>query len=508
MPRRVVITGIGILSPVGLTRDSTWGGLLAGKSGIDRIGAFDPEGLETRIAGEVEDFDPTDYVGRKEARHMDRFAQLAVGAALEAVDHADLNINGTNAERVAVIISSGIGGLITLEEQIGVLSNRGARRVNPFLVPMMLPDMASGQVSMLLGAKGPNFATVSACSSSGDGIGLAFDLVRNRSADVVLAGGAEAAISPIGVAGFNACKALSKRNDEPQKASRPFDAGRDGFVLGEGAAVLVMESLETAEARGVEQPKEHYWDVFNHLIETTEWVQWLLQERYQDDGAVAKLGPSFPSEQEFFAQEATDGHTRMTLLKLAGLLHDIAKPATKSIESNGRMRFFGHSELGAEMAAGIMKRLRFSQRGVELVSKAVEQHLRPGQMAQKGEMPTARAVYRYYRDVGEAALDTIYLNLADYLAARGPMLGEEEWAEHCAVASHILQGSFTNGTAKDRPKLLDGHDVMKVLSMPPGPTVRHYLERVREAQASGEIESREEAIELVGNLSKDLSNDA
>jgi len=172
------------------------------------------------------------------------------------------------------------------------------------------------------------------------------------------------------------------------------------------------------------------------------------------------------------------------------------------------MRFFGHSELGAEMAAGIMKRLRFSQRGVELVSKAVEQHLRPGQMAQKGEMPTARAVYRYYRDVGEAALDTIYLNLADYLAARGPMLGEEEWAEHCAVASHILQGSFTNGTAKDRPKLLDGHDVMRVLSMPPGPTVRHYLERVREAQASGEIESREEAIELVGNLSKDSSNDA
>jgi len=252
MTRRVVITGIGILSPVGLTRASTWGGLLAGKSGIDRIGAFDPEGLETRIAGEVKDFDPTDYVGRKEARHMDRFAQLAAGAALEAVDHADLNINGTNAERVAVIISSGIGGLITLEEQIGVLSNRGARRVNPFLVPMMLPDMASGQVSMLLGAKGPNFATVSACSSSGDGIGLAFDLVRNRSADVVLAGGAEAAISPIGVAGFNACKALSKRNDEPQKASRPFDAGRDGFVLGEGAAVLVMESLEAAEARGAE----------------------------------------------------------------------------------------------------------------------------------------------------------------------------------------------------------------------------------------------------------------
>ncbi len=252
MTPRVVITGIGIVSPVGLTRDSTWEALLAGKSGIDHIGAFDPEGLETRIAGEVKGFEPTDYVGRKEARHMDRFVQLAAGAALEAVDHADLKINGTNAERVGVVISSGIGGIITLEEQIGVLGTRGARRVNPFLVPMMLPDMASGQVSMLLGAKGPNFATVSACSSSGDGIGQAFDLLRNGSADIVLAGGAEAAISPIGVAGFNACKALSKRNDEPQKASRPFDAGRDGFVLGEGSAVLVMESLESAGSRGAQ----------------------------------------------------------------------------------------------------------------------------------------------------------------------------------------------------------------------------------------------------------------
>ena len=250
--RKVVVTGIGIVSPVGLTRDETWKNLLAGKSGIDYIGAFDPEGHETTIAAEVQGFDATDYVNRKDARHMDRFVQLAVGASLEAVEHAELKIGPDNAERVSVIVSSGIGGIITLSEQIGVLDIRGANRVNPFLVPMMLPDMASGQVSMLLGAKGPNFAAVSACSSSGDGIGLSYQMVRDGTVDIVLAGGSEAAICPIGIAGFNSCKALSKRNDEPQRASRPFDAERDGFVLGEGAAVLVLESAESAADRGVE----------------------------------------------------------------------------------------------------------------------------------------------------------------------------------------------------------------------------------------------------------------
>ena len=240
---RVVVTGMGMISPVGLTRDETWKNLLAGKSGIDTISAFDPAGLETTIAGEVKDFDPVDHLGRKQARRMDRFAQLAVAASFEAVKQADLEIDADNAERVAIIISSGIGGIITLEEQIGVLNERGASRVSPFLVPKMLPDMASGMVSMLLGAKGPNFATVSACSSGADALGVAFDLVRRGVADIAVAGGAEAA-------GFNACMALSKRNDEPQKASRPFDAERDGFVLGEGTGVVVLESLETASSRG------------------------------------------------------------------------------------------------------------------------------------------------------------------------------------------------------------------------------------------------------------------
>ena len=247
---RVVITGVGIISPLGLDRGSTWKNLVDGKSGVDTITAFDPEGYQTTIAAEVKDFEPESYVGRKQARRMDRFTQLGAVAALEAVDHAELSINGNNSERVSTMIASGIGGIITLSDQIGVLNEKGTRRISPFLVPMMLPDMASGQVSMLLGAKGPNFATVSACSSGADSVGVAFDFVRRGEVDAILAGGAEAAICPIGVAGFNACHALSKRNDEPEKASRPFDAGRDGFVIGEGAAVLVMESLDHAVGRG------------------------------------------------------------------------------------------------------------------------------------------------------------------------------------------------------------------------------------------------------------------
>ena len=247
----VVVTGIGVISPVGLTRETSWRALIRGESGIDHIDSFDTEGLETRIAGEVEGFEPTDFMSRKEARHMDRFAQLAVAAALEAIEHAQLDINGDNAERVSVIVASGIGGIITLSEQIGVMDAKGARRISPFLVPMMLPDMASGQVSMKLGAKGPNFAVISACASGGDSIGIASEFIKSNRVDIVLAGGSEAAICPIGVAGFNACHALSKNNSSPKQASKPFDKNRDGFVLSEGAAVLVLESRESANKRGV-----------------------------------------------------------------------------------------------------------------------------------------------------------------------------------------------------------------------------------------------------------------
>ena len=250
MKNRVVVTGIGVVSPLGLDRQSTWQSLVAGKSGVAPIASFDAEGYKTTIAAEVKDFDAASVVGRKEARRMDRFVQLGAVASLEAVEHAGLSITPENGTRVSVMISSGIGGIITLSEQVGVLQSRGPSRISPFLVPMMLPDMASGQVSIMLGAKGPNYSTVSACSSGADAIGQALEVLQEGDADVVLAGGAEAAICPIGVAGFNACQALSTRNDDPTAASRPFDAERDGFVMGEGAAVLVMETLQSAIDRG------------------------------------------------------------------------------------------------------------------------------------------------------------------------------------------------------------------------------------------------------------------
>ncbi|MBM3945376.1 MAG: beta-ketoacyl-[acyl-carrier-protein] synthase II, partial [SAR202 cluster bacterium] len=218
MKQRVVITGLGIISPLGLNVETTWEGLVAGRSGIDTISAFPLDGLETTIAAEVKGFDPVAHFGPKEARRMDRFVQLAAVAALEALASSGLKIDDGNRNRVSVMIASGIGGIITLSEQIGVMKDKGAERVSPFLVPMMLPDMASGRVSMLLGAKGPCVATVSACASGADAIGMASDLLQRGDAEVVLAGGSEAAICPIGVAGFNACQALSKRNKDPQKA--------------------------------------------------------------------------------------------------------------------------------------------------------------------------------------------------------------------------------------------------------------------------------------------------
>ena len=252
MVERVFITGVGSISPVGLTIDETWSSLTKGVSGIDTISSFDSEGYETTIAAEATDFDPQNYLDRKQAKRMDRCVQLAAAASLEALEKSGLTIDKTNEERISVMVASGIGGIITLSEQIGVLNSRGPNRVSPFLVPMMLPDMASGQVSMLLGAKGANYCTVSACASGADSIGMAFEAIRRGDVDAAIAGGAEAAICPVGVAGFNACQALSKRNNDPQTASRPFDKDRDGFVLGEGAGVLVLENELSMNARGAE----------------------------------------------------------------------------------------------------------------------------------------------------------------------------------------------------------------------------------------------------------------
>jgi len=252
MTERVVVTGIGLVTPVGEDKKSTWDSLLKGKSGIDYISLFDAEGFESRIAAEVDGFDGAALLGRKEARRLDRFSQFACVAALEALEDAGIDMANEDADKVGVLIGSGVGGIMTITDQHKVLLNRGPKRVSPFLVPMMLGDLASGQVSMLIGAKGPNFSTVSACATGTDSIGEALEMIRRGRADVVIAGGTEAAVCEIGVAGFNACMALSTRNDAPQAASRPFDSGRDGFVLGEGCGVVVLESVKHAEARGAE----------------------------------------------------------------------------------------------------------------------------------------------------------------------------------------------------------------------------------------------------------------
>jgi 3-oxoacyl-[acyl-carrier-protein] synthase II len=247
---RVVVTGMGIVSPLGLDVASTWQALISGKSGIEYITHFDASKHVTKFAGEVKGFEPTNYINRKEARRMDRFAQFAVTASQQAIQQAGLAINESNRDHIGVIIGSGAGGLITIQEQIANMLQNGPDRVNPFLATMMISDSASGQVSILLGARGPNFCSTSACSSSADAIGLAYETIKRGDAQAIIAGGSEAVINAIGVAAFNACKALSERNDAPQQASRPFDKDRDGFIISEGSAILIMEDLEFARTRG------------------------------------------------------------------------------------------------------------------------------------------------------------------------------------------------------------------------------------------------------------------
>jgi 3-oxoacyl-[acyl-carrier-protein] synthase II len=245
----VVVTGIGALTPLGMDMDTTWKNLIAGKSGIDYITLFDAENMETKIAGEVKGFEATDYINRKEARRMDRFAQLAVAAGFQATQNANLKIDSNNQDDIGVFVGSGIGGLTTLFEQAQILVEKGPDRVSPFLAPMMIADIAAAQISIALGVRGPNFCTTSACSSGSDAIGVAYELIKRGDADVMIAGGTEAIINPLGITAFNSLKALSTRNDAPQKASRPFDAERDGFIISEGATILILESLKHALKR-------------------------------------------------------------------------------------------------------------------------------------------------------------------------------------------------------------------------------------------------------------------
>ena len=250
--RRVVITGIGVVSPVGTGVSKFWENLVSGKSGIDTIRSFDPVeiGLSVHIAGEVKDFDPLTVFDTKEAKKVSRFVQFAIYASQEALEDSGLLESKPDPERVGVIIGTGIGGLSDIEQQNKILMERGPRRVSPFFIPYGISNMAAGLAAIRWGFKGPNYCVVSACATGNHAIGDAFRLIQKGDIDVAVAGGTEAAVTPLGVAGFAAMKALSTRNDEPQRASRPFDRDRDGFVMGEGAGVLILEEYEHAKARG------------------------------------------------------------------------------------------------------------------------------------------------------------------------------------------------------------------------------------------------------------------
>ncbi len=247
--RKVVITGLGAITPLGNSRGEFWESLLRGKSGIGRISFFDASSFSSQIAGEVKDFLPEEYIEKKEANKMDRFSQFAVVASLEAVKDSGLEIEKEDRSRIGVIVGSGIGGIGTMEAQHKIFLEKGPRRISPFLIPMLLIDLVAGHISIHFGFQGPNFSVTSACASAGHAIGEAFRFIQRGDAEVIVSGGSEAAVTPLAVGGFCAARALSKRNDEPEKASRPFDKTRDGFVMGEGAGIVILENLEHARKR-------------------------------------------------------------------------------------------------------------------------------------------------------------------------------------------------------------------------------------------------------------------
>ncbi len=250
MPRRVAVTGVGLVSSLGIGTEANWQALLAGRSGIRTITAFDASNYASRIAGEVPDFDPLQFLSKKDVRKMDIFIQYAIAASEFALQDAGLPTNGRLGTEVGVFIASGIGGFSTIEREHKALLKGGPRKISPFFIPSAIINLAAGQVSIRFGAKGPNSATCTACSASAHAIGDAFEIIRRGDAEVMVAGGSEAAITPMGVGGFAAMRALSTRNDEPQRACRPFDRDRDGFIMGEGSGVVILEDLDRARARG------------------------------------------------------------------------------------------------------------------------------------------------------------------------------------------------------------------------------------------------------------------
>ena len=247
---RVVITGMGLVTPCGTGLDKAWASIVEGQSGISSIESWDASKFDTRFAGEVRDFDATQWMDPKEVRRNDRFIQFSIAACQMAVDQAEFKVDPDRAERVGVIVGAGLGGLPTIEKNVVILNDRGPKKINPFFIPSLIVNLAPGQISIRIGAKGPNWSPVSACATSAHAIGEAAEHIRRGVCDAVVTGGAEATITPLGIGGFNAMKALSTRNDDPPAASRPWDEERDGFVMGEGAGVLLLESLEHAQSRG------------------------------------------------------------------------------------------------------------------------------------------------------------------------------------------------------------------------------------------------------------------
>ncbi|MFQ5872784.1 MAG: CCA tRNA nucleotidyltransferase [Dehalococcoidia bacterium] len=274
------------------------------------------------------------------------------------------------------------------------------------------------------------------------------------------------------------------------------DHGYQALRLMEGLGLLQVLVPELEEGRGVGQPKEHHWDVYDHCLETVQALEQLLSDKADEkDEFIASLTWA-RDYSDHFGDEHPGASPRRTLVKLASLLHDVGKPSTKTVESSGRIRFYGHSQVGADMAGRIMRRLRFSTRETKHVQTIVLHHLRPGLMSTPGELPTAKAIYRYFRDTGEAAIDTVFVNLADYRAARGPMLGWEEWHRYAECCRHILSTGLAREEHTPPKPLVNGHDLMRELQLPPGPLIGTLLDEVREARTAGEIETREEALEL------------
>jgi len=248
--RRVVVTGVGVVSALGTGTEKNWSALMAGKSGIDRITRFDASDLPSQIAGEVKDFNPEDFIDKKEVKKMDSFIHYALAASEMAVKDSGLQVTEENAERVGVVVGAGLGGLPAIEKYHEVLMSSGYKKVTPFFIPMLIINLAPGHISIRFGAKGPNLSTVTACATGTHSIGDAYHIIKRGDADAMIAGGAESTITPLAIAGFNVMKALSTRNDDPTRASRPFDKGRDGFIMAEGAGIVVLEEYESAKKRG------------------------------------------------------------------------------------------------------------------------------------------------------------------------------------------------------------------------------------------------------------------